>query len=196
MLATLPAAVTLGAALLLRERLTVRRGCGVALAAGGLALLAVARGGEAAGSWTGNGLVLLAVCGEASYVLLVRIMAPQVEPLRATFWLQVSGAVVMAPFALPLLAGAGALARPDVAGLLLLHAATASVLCNLLWFAGMRRVPANLAAVMGVFLPATAALLAVVLLGEHLTPGLGAALGVMLASVLVATWPSQRVQPA
>ncbi len=195
-LAALPAIVALGAAVVLRERLTARPLAGVALAAAGLAALAAARAGDGAGSWSGDGLVLLAVCGEASYVLLVRVMAPRMEPLRATFWLQVAGIAVMAPFAVPVLSGAAALLRPELAGLLLLHAATASVLCNILWFSGMRRVPANLAAVMGVFLPATAAALAVLVLGERLTAGLGAALLVMLASVLIATWPERRrLQP-
>jgi drug/metabolite transporter (DMT)-like permease len=195
-LATLPAVAALAAALLLRERLTRRRVAGIALAAAGLAALAASRagsGGDAPVSWLGDGLVLLAVCSEAAYMLLTRVMAVRLPPLRATFWFQVSGALLTAPLALPLLrAQAATLARPQVAALLLLNAATASVLCNLLWFSGMRRAPANLAAVMGVFLPGTAAALAVLVLGERLTPALVAALAVMLASILVATWPARR----
>lgn len=195
-LAALPAITALGAAGVLRERLSPRRIAGIALAAVGLAGLAIARagGGDAAPfSWTGNLLVLCAVLSEATYILLARIVAGRMAPLAATFWFQVLGGILMAPLAFPLLRGSmAALATPWVAGLLLLHAATASVLCNLLWFSGMRRAPANLAAVMSVFLPGTAAVLAVLVLGEQLTPALAVALVVMLASILVATWPERR----
>ncbi len=198
-LATLPAVVAIGAAVVLRERLPPRRWAGVALAAFGLMALTLARnagGGPGAGSWSGNALVLLAVCGEASYVLLTRLMAVRLAPLRATFWLQVCGFVLMAPLAWPRLAGAmPALMQPRVAMLLVLHAATASVACNLLWFSGMRRVPASLAGVLGVFLPGTAAVAAVLVLGERFTPALAAGFVLMLASILLATWPGRAARP-
>ena len=200
-LATLPAVVAIGAAALLRERLPARRWAGVALAALGLMALAAARsGGGGQSSWGGDALVLLAVCGEASYVLLTRVMAVRMAPLRATFWLQVCGFVLMAPLALPKLLGAlPTLAQPRIALLLLLHAATASVLCNLLWFSGMRRVPASIGGVFGVFLPGAAALTAVLVLGERFSPALAAGFVLMLASILLATWPARaarKVQPA
>jgi drug/metabolite transporter (DMT)-like permease len=197
-LATLPAVVAVGAALLLRETLPARRWAGVALAAVGLMSLALARnaGSGAADSWSGDALVLLAVCGEASYVLLTRVMAVRMAPLRATFWLQICGFVLMAPLAVPRLVQAWpALREPRIAALLLLHAATASVLCNLLWFSGMRRVPASLGGVLGVFLPGAAAVAAVLVLGERFTPALAAGFALMLVSILLATWPA-RVRPA
>ncbi len=197
-LAALPAVIAVGAAALLGERLPARRWAGVALAAVGLMALAAARNGGGADSRTGDALVLLAVCGEASYVLLTRVMAVRMPPLRATFWLQVCGFVLMAPLALPRLAGSiPTLLQPRIALLLALHAATASVLCNLLWFSGMRRVPASLGGVLGVFLPGTAAVTAVLVLGERFTLALAAGFVLMLASILLATWPRRRaVQPA
>ena len=63
-----------------------------------------------------------------------------------------------------------ALAAPRLAGLLVFHSLTASVLCLLLWYAGLRRVPAGVAGVFTALLPASAAVVAVAVLGEAFTP--------------------------
>ncbi|HEX2297800.1 MAG TPA: hypothetical protein VHH34_04675, partial [Pseudonocardiaceae bacterium] len=59
---------------------------------------------------------------------------------------------------------AARLADPALAGLLVFHSLTASVLCLLLWYAGLKRAPASIAGVFTAFLPATAAAVAVALL--------------------------------
>jgi drug/metabolite transporter (DMT)-like permease len=76
--------------------------------------------------------------------------------------------------------------------LLVFHSLTASVLCLLLWYRGLKRVPAGVAGVFTAFLPASAAVVAVVFLGEtiNLTHGIGFAL--MMVSMLLVTWPSRR----
>ena len=74
---------------------------------------------------------------------------------------------MLLPFALPGLGAAAALADPaPCLACCVFHSLTASVLCLLLWYAGMRRVPAGVAGLFTAFLPATAALVAVVVLGE------------------------------
>ncbi len=127
--------------------------------------------------------------GEASYVLLARRIAGRVPVLTASLWMQVFSALVLAPFALPDAGAAAALAEPRLAALLLFHSLTASVLCLLLWYAGLRRVQAGMAGIFTAFLPATAALVAVTLLGEAFTATLAAGFALMMASVAVATWP-------
>jgi drug/metabolite transporter (DMT)-like permease len=82
-----------------------------------------------------------------------------------------------------------ALASPAVAGLLVFHSLTTSVLCLLLWYAGMKRAEAGIAGVFTVFLPATAAAVAVGVLGEPFTAVHAAGFVLLLGSLLLATWP-------
>ncbi len=187
-LATLPAVVALGAAVWLRERLPPRSWAAVALAVAGMGAITFARtGAVGGGSAAGNALVFAGVCGEAAYVLLARRIAGRVPVLTASLWMQAWSAAVLLPFALPGLGAAGALAAaPHLAGLLVFHSLTASVLCVVLWYAGLRRVPAGVAGLFTGFLPATAALVAVSLLGEPFSAHHAAGLGLMGASLLLA----------
>ncbi len=189
-LATLPAVVALGSALWLRERLAPRQWAATLLAAGGMAAITLARSGaEAHGSLLGNALVLLGVSGEAIYVLLAKRLSGRVPIITASLWMQAFSAAVLLPFTLPDLGVMAALADARLAGLLVLHSVTASVLCLLLWYAGLKRVPAGVAGIFTAFLPGTAALVAVTVLGEHFSPSHAVGLALMLASLLLATWP-------
>jgi len=191
-LATLPAVVAVGAVLLLGERLALRRWLAVALAVGGMAVLMARGNGAAGGSLAGDALVFAAVCGEAGYMLLSKRNAAHIGVVPAALWMQAFSVVLLAPVALPeLTAHAAALAGWRLSGLLALHSLTASVLAVLLWYAGMRRAPANLAGVFTVLLPATAAVLAVLVLGEAFTAPLAVGFAAMLGSILLATWPGR-----
>jgi len=192
-LATLPAVVALGSAAWLRERLLPRQWLAAALAAGGMAAITLARlDGGAGGSAIGNALVFCGVLGEAAYVLLAKRLVGQVPVITASFWMQVFSALVLLPFALPGLGATAALAEPRLAGLLLFHSLTASVLCLLLWYAGLRRVPAGVAGLFTAFLPAGAAVTAVALLGEAFSMVHVLGFGLMGGSLLLATWPGRR----
>lgn len=193
-LATLPAVIALGSALWLKERLSARQWGATALAVLGMAVITLARlaSGDGAGSLLGNALVFLAVCGEAAYVLLAKQIAGRVPVVSASFWMQLFSALMLLPFCLPLLGAAAALAEPGTAGLLVFHSLTASVLCLLLWYAGLRRAPAGVAGIFTALLPASAALVAVLLLGESFTALHAAGLVLMLASIGLGTWPERR----
>lgn len=189
-LATLPAVVAIGGALFLREHLPARQWAAVALAALGMAAITIARlGTEQGGSAAGNALIFLGVLGEAAYVLLAKRIAGRVPVVTASLWMQVFSALVLLPFAAPGFGAIAALAEPRIATLQLFHALTASVICLLLWYAGLRRVPAGIAGVFAAFLPATAALVAVMLLGEAFGLTHVAGFALMLGSVLLATCP-------
>jgi drug/metabolite transporter (DMT)-like permease len=192
-LATLPTVVAIGSALWLKERLSARAWAAAALAAVGMgAINAVRAGGGGEGSVVGNALIFAGVIGEAVYVLLAKRAAGRVGVITAAFWMQVFSAAQLAPFALgslPWLApGAASGAN---AALLVFHSLTASVLCLLLWYGGMRRAAANVAGVFSGFLPATAAVLGVAVLGETFTSVHAVGFAVMLASILLATWPGR-----
>lgn len=192
-LATLPAVVALGSALWLRERLSPRLWAAAVLAAGGMAAITLARlGGEAHGSLAGNALVFLGVCGEAVYVLLAKRIAGRAPVVTASAWMQAFSAAMLLPLALPGLGAVVALAEPALAGLLAFHGLTASVLCLLLWYAGLRKVPAGVAGVFTGFLPAAAAVTAVAVLGERFTVTHAVGFALMAGSLLLATWPKAR----
>lgn len=192
-LATLPAVVAIGSALWLGERLGSRGWAAAGLAAIGLAAInAVRAGAEGEGSLLGNALVFAGVVGEAVYVLLAKRIAGRVRVLTASFWMQLFSVLQLMPFAvasLPRLAEDGL--RGDIVVLLVLHSLTASVLCLLLWYGGLRRAPASVAGVFTALLPATAAVVGVLVLGERFTLAHGAGLALMLGSILLATWPSR-----
>lgn len=192
-LATLPAVVALGSALWLRERLAPRQWAAAALAAGGMAAITLARlGGEGQGSVLGNALVFAGVCGEAIYVLLAKRISGRVPVITASLWMQGFSALLLLPFAVP---GTGAvveLAQPLLGGLLLFHSLTASVLCLLLWYAGLQRVPAGVAGIFTGFLPAAAAVTAVMVLGERFTTVHVVGFALTGGSLVLATWPVQR----
>jgi drug/metabolite transporter (DMT)-like permease len=189
-LASLPAVVALGSAFWLRERLARPQWIAVLLAAFGMAAMTFARSaGDAAGSMLGNALIFGGVVGEALYVLLARRISGRVGVITASLWMQIFSALMLAPFALPDIGSIAALADPGLAGLLVFHSVTASVLCLLLWYAGLQRVGAGIAGIFTAFLPATAALVAVVILREAFTASHAIGFALMMLSVLIATWP-------
>ncbi len=197
-LAALPAVVALGSWLWLRERLSARQWLAAALAGIGMAAITLARLGGAGGqgSALGNLLVLGGVVGEAVYVLLAKRIAGRVPVVTAVLWMQVFSALVLLPFAAPGFGAAAALAEPALLGLLVFHSVTASVLCLLLWFGGLKRVPAGVAGAFTAFLPASAAATAVLLLGEAFTALHALGFAVMMASLLLATWPGRLAPDA
>jgi drug/metabolite transporter (DMT)-like permease len=190
-LATLPAVIALGGALWLRERLATRQWAAVVLAAFGMMALVAARiVTDGHGSALGNLLVFVGVCGEAMYVLLAKRIVDRVPVVTQAFWMQLFSLLLLVPLCLPVLGSVAALAVPEVSALVVFHSLTSSVLCLLLWYAGLRRVPAGIAGVFSAFLPATAAAVAILFLGE--TPGAVHAAGfvLLMASLLLATWPT------
>lgn len=189
-LATLPAVVAMGSFFWLRERLAGRQWIAAALAGFGMASITLARldaGGH--GSLLGNFLIFLGVGGEAIYVLLAKRLAGTAPVITASLWMQVFSALTLLPFAAPDFSGIAALADPTLLALLVFHAMTASVISLLLWYNGLKRVPAGIAGVFTAFLPASAAVTAVLLLGERFGAVHAAGFALMMASVMLATWP-------
>jgi drug/metabolite transporter (DMT)-like permease len=170
-LAAMPAVMALGAWAWLRERPSAGQWLGAGLAVLGIAALNTGgRTWDGGGGVSGNALVLLAVAGEAAYALLARRSAGATGIWTATLWMQLCSAAMLAPVALPALAAVdAAAATPAVGGLLVFHAATASVAHLVLWYAGLRRVSASRAGVFTVFLPAAAAVTGMVGFGEQAT---------------------------
>jgi drug/metabolite transporter (DMT)-like permease len=189
-MALIPAAVALGGALVLGERLNARIGAAILCAGAGIALLAFARGGEggAAVSAWGYALLLGAVVCEAAYVVIGKRLGAKLGPKRISALINLWGLVLMAPLALwqALDFAFGGVAFSDWA-LLLFYSMAASVVSVWLWMRGLQGVPANQAGVFAVLIPVASAAVGVWVLGETATLLHGVALGLAVVGIVLAT---------
>ncbi|MCH7344938.1 DMT family transporter [Pelomonas sp. CA6] len=197
-MAGIPAAVALLSWLLLRERIAGRVLAGIALAVGGIGLVALQRhdGSATGGSPWGLALLLAAVFCEASYVVIGKKLTQDLTPRRISALINLWGLVLVTPLGLwqALQFDFGAV-RPGLWGLLGFYAAAASMVTVWLWMRGLQQVAASRAGVFMVFLPLATALVGLVFLGERITPVQALAYALALAGVLLATWPDRRGAP-
>ncbi|WP_347483959.1 DMT family transporter [Vandammella animalimorsus] len=206
-MAAIPAAVALLSWVLLRERVAPQVWAGVACAVLGIGLLAMAP--EAAPpaaqasaqarfqamphgqlAWLGHLLLLAAVLCEASYAVIGKKLTASLTPRRISALINLWGFVLSLPFGLWLAWGFDFRAvSPGLWLLLVFYALAACMWTVWLWMTGLRSVPAAQAGVFTVFLPISAALVGVLVLGERLSALQWAALGTALLGVVLATWP-------
>jgi drug/metabolite transporter (DMT)-like permease len=196
-MAAIPAAVALMSWMFLGERITRRVQAAIGLAVGGIALLALARVPDGAGQspaapWWGYALLLGAVVCEASYVVIGKRLAVSVSPQRISAMINLWGLALITPMGL-WQAWSFPFEKVEAAtwGLLVFYALAASVVTVWLWMRGLRHVPASQAGIFTVCLPLSAAAVGVVWLGEPFGPVHGVALGMALAGLVLATWPSR-----
>ena len=196
-MAAIPAAVALMSRMFLGERITRRVQAAIGLAVGGIALLALARVPDGAGQapaapWWGYALLLGAVVCEASYVVIGKRLAVSVSPQRISAMINLWGLALITPMGL-WQAWSFPFEKVEAAtwGLLVFYALAASVVTVWLWMRGLRHVPASQAGIFTVCLPLSAAAVGVVWLGEPFGPVHGVALGMALAGLVLATWPSR-----
>lgn len=167
--ATLPAMVATFSILILRERASPRLIAGVAVAVAALLLLNISSvNGSSSNDLAGNIFVLLAVIGEAGYVILARrIAAVGATPIGMALGANAAGLVAFAVLAL----ASGGLSPPGAPAAAWWGSAwfgiTSSVIALILWFWGIARVKAARAGTFSVFLPLTAGAIAILFLGER-----------------------------
>lgn len=190
---TLPATLALLARPVLGERLGGRDWLAVGLASLGLVTLQVEVEGGGNGSAIGNAFVYGAVVSEALFTLFARKIGDRVDPVAMTAWTNLLGLAMFAPFAAAELGEADWRGVPSWAWALLLgYALAASVLSFVLWYRGLRRVPAAVAGVFTGIMPVAAVLAATLALGERFGLGHGLGLAILLASLLLATLHRRR----
>lgn len=195
-MAALPATVALLSWAVLGERIGARMAAAIGCAAAGIALLALSRGGDAGasgGPWWGYALLLGAVACEASYVVIGKQLTGAVSARRISALINLWGLALVTPFGLW---QAAQFDFQSVRGadwaLLVFYALAASVASVWLWMKGLQRVPAARAGVFSVLLPATAAAIGVLLLGEPFGSGHALAFVLALAGLLLAVWPKPQ----
>ncbi|WP_291587207.1 DMT family transporter [Comamonas sp. UBA7528] len=204
-MAAIPAAVAVFSWIFLKEKANARTWWAIALAVAGIALLALAPGhqgtygAEADGnslstegtrSLIGHLLLVAAVLCEASYAVIGKKLTAALPPKRITAIINLWGLALSTPMGIYMaLQFDFAAVASSMWWLLLLYALAASMWTVWLWMTGLRTVPASQSGIFTVLLPVSAALTGVLLLGESLQPLQLLALGIALASVLVATVP-------
>jgi drug/metabolite transporter (DMT)-like permease len=197
-MAAIPAAVALLSWAFLGERVGGRIWAAIGCAAAGIGLLAFARVPEgqaaaAAAPWWGYALLLGAVICEASYVVIGKRLTAKVSPQRISALINLWGLALVTPLGLwqALRFDFGAVTAGTWV-LLVFYALAASMVTVWLWMRGLLHVPAPRAGVFTVMLPLSAALVGVLLLGEHFGSAHVAALLLAIAGLLLATWPARR----
>ena len=192
-MAAIPAAVAVLSRVFLGERIGPRIIGAIACAALGIALLALARGGDdqaAAASPWGYALLMCAVLCEASYVVIGKRLTGNVSPKRISALINLWGLALVTPFGLWQARhfDFSSVALPMWA-LLAFYAIAASVVTVWLWMQGQLHVPSSQAGVFTVMLPLSTAAVGVAVLGEHFSAAHAAAFALALAGLLLATWP-------
>jgi drug/metabolite transporter (DMT)-like permease len=194
-LASIPAVVAAMSWLILGERIAPRVAAGIGCAVGGIALVSFSRqeapsaapAAESAQAWIGNAMLFGAVCCEALYVVIGKLLTGHLSARRISALVNLWGLALVTPLGLAqAFAFAFAAVAPATWTLLVFYALAASMFTVWLWMTGLRHVPASSAGGFTVFLPLSAAAVGVLLLGESLRPAEAGAYALALAGVVLA----------
>lgn len=144
-------------------------------------------------TWLGQLLLIGAVLCEAAYSVIGKKLTGSLGPKRITSLINVWGFVLATPLGLyTAYTFDFAAVSTGMWLLLVFYALAASVWTVWLWMTGLKSIPAAQGGVFTVMLPVSAALVGVCVLGETLTGIQTLALGIALASVLLATLPPRK----
>jgi drug/metabolite transporter (DMT)-like permease len=209
-MAGIPAAVALMSWAFLRERIAPRTWAAVGCAVLGIALFSLSKNEHQTHSghapdaiidqslvWLGQLLLLAAVFCEAAYSVIGKKLTGSLGPKRITALINLWGFALSTPLGLYFAWGFNfANVGAGIWLLLLFYALAACVWTVWLWMTGLKVVPAAQGGVFTVFLPVSATLVGVLVLGERLSTAQWVAFGIALASVVLATLPSRAVTHA
>lgn len=190
-----PILLALLAPVMLREHVPGLVLGALAVSVAGIALITLSGGsGEDAVRPLGVLLALLAAVSYAFLIVLLKKWASEVDPVTVVLYQSLMAAVVLSPAAV---LADYSLGGADVAYLLLLGVVlTAGV--GVIYVGALRSVPATTAGILAYMEPVSAALLAVLLLGESLTAAvvLGGAAIVAAGVAVVARGDTPPLSPA
>ncbi len=197
LITTIPA-FTLGVALLLgRERASLAKVAGIAVAGGGAIWLVNARGDAAGGASSfGDALVAANAVCYAAYLVLAKDLLKRLEPLTVVTYVFLLGALIVAPVGVPALARVQADALDRRTVLVLAYIIVfPSFLVYLLSIWALRRTASSFVAMYVYVQPVVTAFAARLILGERVTPRAGAAAAVIFVGLALATWGHGRLAP-
>jgi drug/metabolite transporter (DMT)-like permease len=207
-MAAIPAAVAVTSWLFLRERISLRVWAAVACAVLGIGLVSLSKGGQNVTvftghgadlipnpAWLGNLLLVGAVLCEAAYAVIGKKLTGVLGPKRITALINLWGFALVTPFGLwTAWSFDFAAVAPSAWMLLVFYSLAASVWTVWLWMTGLKTIPANQAGVFAVLLPASAAAVGVLVLGETLNATQIGAFAIALTGVVLATLPQRGLR--
>jgi drug/metabolite transporter (DMT)-like permease len=190
---TLPAVAALAAAVLLRERLAGRTLATIALATGGVLMVALASSGHGgAHSPRGDALILAAVLCESLFILLNKRLHAALPPLALSTAMVTLGLLgALPPALLEVARQPPRFMAPALLGVAY-YAFVPTVAGFWLWYAGAARVSGAEASLFTAIAPAAGVLLSALVLGERVTLSMLAGLGLVIGAVLLQAWPTGK----
>jgi drug/metabolite transporter (DMT)-like permease len=187
LMASAPIIAALLARRLGHERIGMRHVLGVAVAATGALLVLYGGGGVGGAPLIGWFLGLVTAATWASYSVLLRPLMARYSAERLSAAVLLTGSAMLIPVSLPQLAEQDWGAPPPRAWLALGYSLVFSLLVtNVLWFDAIHRVGAARATIFLYLEPFCVAVIAMLVLGEHVSPAEWVGGVVILAGVLVA----------
>lgn len=143
-------------------------------------------------TWLGSLLLFGAVLCEAAYAVIGKKLTNTLSPKRISALINAWGFALITPFGIYFALRFDFHSVPANSWLLLVfYALAASVWSVWLWMTGLKVIPASAAGVYTVFLPISAALVGVFVLGESLNFLQLTGFGLALLGVVLATLPSK-----
>ncbi|MTI84108.1 MAG: DMT family transporter [Firmicutes bacterium] len=197
----LPAVVGLISFLFLKEKLEWRKISGILFAVAGVLTvntIGLSNTDMVNGSIMGNLLVLLAVVGEALFVILQKKVSKEVSPLTRTTLVSLFGFIFFLPLAVyeGLYFDFALVSWPDCVAITYSGVVVTGI-AYILFFKGALAVPATTIGVFGGFMPISSVLLSSLILGETLLFHHLLSLGLVLAGIgLISTTVEAESLPA
>lgn len=144
----------------------------------------------------GATLVFLAVIGEALYTVLGRQVATRMSPLSTATFICIYGLAMFLPFALWDLRRFDLASAPPSAWLAVAYLAlVVTVLAFVIWFVGLRTIPASTAGAFTGMIPITAVISAWLVLSEEIGWAHVAGIALVLAGILLVATSRGRALP-
>ena len=188
-IALAPVLVLLIAAARSQEHLTARKFVGLALAVGGVGVLQTSRSSATEATFLGDLLVFIAAVAVALYTVYGKEAAMKHGAVSMNFFAYIGGAVVLSPITIWQSAGFE-FGKISVAGWtgLLYMAIFSSMIGHLIYSYALTHLPASRVSSFSYLQPLGATVLAVLVLGEAVTPSLVSGGALVLAGV----WLTER----
>jgi drug/metabolite transporter (DMT)-like permease len=180
---TLPVVSAAIAVLILGERPRPIVLFAIALAAAGVFAIAVQSRNGAASSLLGNALIFAAVLCEGLFILLNKRLKVPIPPLAQSTLMTGIGLIVALPPALIEMPVVASITTASLAAVVY-YALVPTVGGYLLWYGGLARVSGAEASLFTAVAPVSAVLLAVILLGETVSPAQMTGIACVLIAVL------------
>jgi len=191
---TTPLWVAPVAALVLGERLNLRKGLGLACGLIGVVVLSgpAALDLDSASGLLGNGLLVLAAMISAGVIVHMRARGRSVHALDLAPWQMLMGALVLVPAALAVEGAPTAQWSAPLVAVLAYNGVLATAFCLWAFVVVMRDLPATSTAVGSLGVPVVGVLASAALLGEPLAPAKLLGLALIVGGVLAVSLADLR----